>query len=170
MICKNERCKKEFTPNNARQLYCTRDCANRAKSYRRYKKNGYSANILNTCPRCNSLYQPKRYKQKYCSISCANSAKKIYLTIPDCLENADRKIDKNIGYVRVYAPMHREANTWGYVYEHRIIAEQVIGRELLPDEVVHHINGKRWDNNPSNLQVMNKSDHSRLHRRKQYDF
>jgi hypothetical protein len=69
MICKNERCKKEFTPNNARQLYCTRDCANRAKSYRRYKKNGYSANILNTCPRCNSLYQPKRYKQKYCSIS-----------------------------------------------------------------------------------------------------
>jgi hypothetical protein len=170
MVCKNERCDIVFTPTNGRQLYCTRKCANRAKAYKHYYKHGYSANALNVCPECSKEYKPKRYKQKYCSTACSNAAKKLYLNIPDCLENADRKLDKNIGYVRIYVPMHREANTWGYVYEHRVIAEQMIGRDLLPNEVVHHKNGKRWDNDPSNLQVMDKSEHSSLHRRKAYDF
>jgi hypothetical protein len=88
------------------------------------------------------------------------------LDIPDCLENADRKIDRNIGYVRVYVPMHPEANSWGYVYEHRLVAEQIIGRRLGKEEVVHHKNGIRWDNDPSNLEVMTKFTHNRLPRRK----
>ena len=58
--------------------------------------------------------------------------------------------------------MHPEANTWGYVYEHRVIAENLIGRRLSDDEVVHHKNGCRWDNSPDNLQVMDKREHSRL--------
>ena len=78
------------------------------------------------------------------------------------VENASRKIDKNIGYVRVYAPMHPEANTWGYVYEHRIIAEQMIRRRLKKDEIVHHKNGKRWDNRIENLEVMDKVEHAKL--------
>lgn len=53
--------------------------------------------------------------------------------------------------------------------EHKRMAEQMIGRPLVRDEVVHHINGKRWDNRPENLQVMTRGDHTRLHNRERYE-
>lgn len=71
--------------------------------------------------------------------------------------------------LRVYVPMHREANTWGYVYEHRVVAEKILERDLLLGEIVHHKNGKRWDNRPENLEVMNKSDHAKLHGQREED-
>ena len=69
---------------------------------------------------------------------------------------------------------HRHLTPAGYVMlhdrrgvpfkmEHRDVMEHVLGRKLLPSEIVHHINGIRTDNRPQNLRVMIRGDHSRLH-------
>ena len=39
------------------------------------------------------------------------------------------------------------------VPEHRLVMEQMIGRSLAPEETVHHRNGVRTDNRPSNLEL-----------------
>jgi transcription elongation factor len=49
------------------------------------------------------------------------------------------------------------------IAEHRYIMEQIIGRALKSNEVVHHINCSHDDNRKENLQLMTRAEHSRLH-------
>lgn len=72
-----------------------------------------------------------------------------------------RITDKH-GYVLVLAPDHPHANSGGYVREHRLVMEKVLGRLLLPNEVVHHKDGVRWNNAPDNLELFSgNADHLR---------
>lgn len=49
-------------------------------------------------------------------------------------------------------------------HEHRVIAEQVLGRALLPKEVVHHRDGKKRNNTPENIVVFpSQSAHAKHH-------
>lgn len=61
-------------------------------------------------------------------------------------------IDKG-GYVLRHCPDHPYANLCGYVREHRLVIEKLLGRYLLPQEVVHHIDDDPSNNSPSNLRL-----------------
>lgn len=50
-------------------------------------------------------------------------------------------------------------------HEHRTVAEQKLGRALLPGEVVHHIDEVKRNNDPANLEVFaSQAEHARHHR------
>lgn len=48
-------------------------------------------------------------------------------------------------------------------HEHRIVAEEMLGRPFVDGEIVHHRNGDVRDNRLENLEVMTQADHMRLH-------
>lgn len=57
------------------------------------------------------------------------------------------------GYKRISVKGHPNASKYGTLMEHRYVMSQILGRPLTQNEVVHHKNGNRLDNNPSNLEL-----------------
>lgn len=77
----------------------------------------------------------------------------------------DFKLDPSNGYMYCYAPEHDLANKAGIVREHTYKVSRYIGRKLLPDECVHHIDRDRSNNSMDNLMLMTNSSHMALHQR-----
>lgn len=77
------------------------------------------------------------------------------------------------GYKKIYSPGHPESRH-NYTFEHRLIAETYLldntnsyeykgGKFLAKDYIVHHLDFNRLNNDPNNLAVMYKGDHSKFH-------
>ena len=68
------------------------------------------------------------------------------------------------GYILVHAPNHPRADNSRRIKRAILVAEQNLGRFLLPGEITHHINGIKTDDNPENIQVYgSQSLHARFH-------
>lgn len=50
-----------------------------------------------------------------------------------------------------------------YAYEHRLGMAEKLGRLLLPNEVVHHIDEDIRNNHPDNLEIKDRGEHMRTH-------
>ena len=71
------------------------------------------------------------------------------------------------GYVLIKMPDHPRANSRGYVREHILVLEKLLGRLILLSECPHHRNEIRSDNSPGNLMLfktggMHRSYHERM--------
>ena len=76
--------------------------------------------------------------------------------------NGGKNLRSN-GYIEIYSPNHPNKNARGYVYEHQLVAEMMLGRYLKENEVVHHIDFNKTNNESSNLIVLTNSEHVKLH-------
>lgn len=68
------------------------------------------------------------------------------------------------GYVCVLIKSHPNADSNGYVLEHRVVMEMYLGRYLksYKQEMVHHIDGDKQNNDINNLELMDTGTHTKL--------
>lgn len=75
----------------------------------------------------------------------------------------DAVLDKGVGYLYVYLPRHEMANASGKVYIHRYVAQNHFKVTLTSDMIVHHKDGNKINNDPSNLEIMSYAEHGKHH-------
>ncbi len=105
---------------------------------------------------CKGLKLSKETREK---ISAARMGK--YLG-PDNPNWRGGKCIDDDGYVLLYCPGHPDSTRDGYVREHRLIAEDALGRFLKATEIVHHFNRTKSDNRPGNLVICENSGYHRF--------
>lgn len=67
------------------------------------------------------------------------------------------------GYRVLLRPEHANSDSRGYILEHRLVMSEFLGRPLNEDEHIHHIDGDKLNNSLENLQVISRSEHTRIH-------
>lgn len=67
------------------------------------------------------------------------------------------------GYKEVYlaADSIKYGRRDGYVLEHRRVMQDLLGRKLKPNELIHHIDGGKLNNSPENLYLCRSVSHHR---------
>lgn len=118
------------------------------------------------CPGCNKGRWVLKYSSEkaiftgYC-IKCVG--KRTYGSMNGNWKGGKGINDRNYRLVRIYPnnPYYSMADPRGHIKEHRLIMAKHLGRCLMDNEVVHHLNGVKTDNRIENLRLDTRSQHSK---------
>lgn len=79
-------------------------------------------------------------------------------------EKTNKSRSSSIGATRTNKKGYVEEKTdSGWLRQHRIVMESAIGRKLLSHELVHHKDGNKSNNSPSNLEIEVWGEHTKTH-------
>jgi len=113
--------------------------------------------VTKVCEHCHKNFETGgragRSKQRFCSRRCSAILKNKHGIL-------GRKF--NNGYTYIADSKHPHANR-GYVAEHRLVAEKMLGRTLTPRDQIHHLDGNKANNDPRNLLILDRASHRQLH-------
>lgn len=153
MIC--EKCQKQHNGNFGSGRFCCVSCA-RARiqtpeinEKRRLKLKGKNlVREKRECVICQTNFETMpSNKKKTCTIDCTNKL----------ISKTATKYPERNGYVS-----KSKKGKYRHRHEHRIIMEKYLGRELTYNEIVHHKNGIKNDNRLENLELMSRSQHTKI--------
>lgn len=152
VVC-GKHCRKSRSPSNVHTppKYCSQKCHGDA---RRGTGHGITPNCRVTCEWCGitvSVYRPASalVAPRFCSLKCLGESQR---GDENPAWTGGRHL-MDVGYYVILAPEDPEADSRGYIYEHRYVARQLVGRRLKDGEVVHHIDGNKTNNAIENLMV-----------------
>lgn len=146
-------CGDELMGQRTTKRYCSSRCKRLARR----------PNKLCDCLYCGVAFRPWDDDSQFCSPSCRARG---------CGPAIGAQNAITLSGGGTCGPWYRDARSGRWIVRgrdgqnylwYRIVVWNMIGRQLRPDETVHHVNGDCEDDRPENLQVLSRSEHSRLH-------
>lgn len=150
-VCPN--CATTFSARRE-QRFCSVACANQAKTTPLADERA--------CPSCGTSFRPTfrwRTQQVFCSKRCVLKAATSTERHREGLRRAQRKRAAQVRGTGKKSPYVKRDGR----HEHRVTVEQTIGRKLSSEEIVHHRDHNPRNNDPKNLELTNRAEHSRYH-------